>query len=105
MRPPAPSTVPGRRNEYGPTDEPAPSRAPCPWLRTTRASSPTSQSSSVVSGPTDPRARDARRAVQLRAGQQGDVGLEPDVRVDPGRLRVEDRDAGPHPALEGAVAE
>src|SRR5947208_13412493 len=49
--PASPRTVPGRRNEYGPTDAPAPISAPVAWLRTTLACGPTTQSRKVVSGP------------------------------------------------------
>src|SRR3954453_23264171 len=47
-----PSTVPGRRYENGPTDAPAPITARVASVRFTVAPSPTSQSRSVVSGPT-----------------------------------------------------
>ena len=43
---------------------------------------------------------DDRRAVQLRAGQEGHVPLELDVHVDPGGRRVDHRHALAHPVLE-----
>ena len=50
--PASPSTVPGRRYAYGPTDAPAPIRDADPCARTTAARGPTATSVSVVSGPT-----------------------------------------------------
>src|SRR6478609_10099980 len=50
--PPAPSSVPGRRYENGPTLAPGPTTASSPWVRTTLAPAPTSTSLSVQSGPT-----------------------------------------------------
>ncbi|VXC06974.1 hypothetical protein NOCARDAX2BIS_400209 [Nocardioides sp. AX2bis] len=45
------------------------------------------------------------RPEQLGAREQGDVGGEDHVGVDPGRPRVDDRHAGTHPALEDAAVE
>src|SRR5918993_5019717 len=48
----APSTVPGRRYEYGPTVASTPIRAPTTCARSTEAPDSTTVSTSVLSGPT-----------------------------------------------------
>ena len=44
--------------------------------------------------------RDRGRPEQLGVGQDGDVGFQVDVGLDPGGLRVGDRDAFEHPVLD-----
>ena len=48
---------------------------------------------------------DRGAAAQVSTGQEGDVGGELDIDVDPGRLGIDDSDAGPHPPLDHPVAQ
>ena len=102
--PPVPEhACPAAGSEYGPTVAPGPISAPVAWLRTTVA--PGADDAVAQRGVrTDGRPRgDPGRPEQLRARQQGHVGGQLDAGVDPGGLRVDDGDAGAHPALDEAV--
>ncbi len=72
--------------------------------RVIRLPGPTVVPVSVVCGPISAPAA-TRESVQVDPRPQRDVGLELDVGVDPGGLRVDDGDPGPHVRLEQAGVE
>ena len=100
-----PSTVPGRRYAYGPTETSGPTFAPTPWVADDTGALGDVHVGQGRVGADQRALADLGGATELGVGLDHRVAFQRDGDVDPGRGRIDQADPGAHPALVDPIAQ